>query len=267
MNTGFCDIKISDLVKASWNYKEDNDFLMDKLVENIRRNGQIENIIVREIGNGKYEVVNGNHRLDALMVLKFDSVYCYNLGEISEIQAKRIAVETNETKFSANDKSLADVINEIVDNFDVKDVLETLPYSEMELDIMLGNMKEPDIEPEEAENPYTQKIESPIYEIKGENPAISELFDDKKTKNLVLDIENSEIDEEIKEFLRVAAQRHIVFNYSKIAEFYAHASKPVQELMEKSALVIIDFDKAIENGFVDIISEAEDMIKEDIESE
>jgi hypothetical protein len=39
-------------------------------------------------------------------------------------------------------------------------------------------------------------------------------------------------------------------NFGKIAEYYAHAEPNIQRLMENSALVIIDFDKAIENGFV-----------------
>lgn len=51
-------------------------------------------------------------------------------------------------------------------------------------------------------------------------------------------------------FLKLAASRHIVFNYENIADYYAIATKEMQELMEKSALVIIDFDKALEEGFV-----------------
>lgn len=65
-------------------------------------------------------------------------------------------------------------------------------------------------------------------------------------------IDNSGVSEEEKNFLRLAATRHIVFNYERIADYYAGASKEMQELMEKSALVIIDFDKAIEEGFVQL---------------
>ena len=56
-------------------------------------------------------------------------------------------------------------------------------------------------------------------------------------------------------FLKEAAHRHSIFNYTKIADYYAHASKEMQTLMEKSALVIIDFDKAIEYGFVHLQEE------------
>jgi hypothetical protein len=53
-----------------------------------------------------------------------------------------------------------------------------------------------------------------------------------------------------KQFLIEAAKRHTVFNYRNIAEYYANASEEMQRLMEKSALVIIDFDDAIANGYV-----------------
>ena len=63
-------------------------------------------------------------------------------------------------------------------------------------------------------------------------------------------INESKIAQEIKEYLITAATRHIKFNYKEAAEFYAHSDKEIQELMEESALVLIDFNKAIENGFV-----------------
>ena len=50
--------------------------------------------------------------------------------------------------------------------------------------------------------------------------------------------------------LYIAATRHIVFNYSKIADYYTSASKEMQHLIERSALVIIDFEKAIQYGYV-----------------
>ena len=47
----------------------------------------------------------------------------------------------------------------------------------------------------------------------------------------------------------------MVFNYSRIADYYAHSSKDMQAIMEKLALVIVDFDKAIEYGFVKLQKE------------
>lgn len=66
---------------------------------------------------------------------------------------------------------------------------------------------------------------------------------------------------------RIAALRHIVFDYGQIAEFYAHQDKEVQELMEASALVIIDFDKAIENGYSRFKEDIYEIMLEDTEDE
>lgn len=129
--------------------------------------------------------------------------------------------------------------------------LEVVGFSAQELDAIMA----PDFNSNknEEENPYTQKISAPIYEPKNEKPAISELADLSKTKKLLDEINNCEdLIEEEKEFLRNAAYRHTIFDYEKIADFYAHSRKQVQDFMEKSALVIIDYEKAIENGFVNL---------------
>ena len=96
---------------------------------------------------------------------------------------------------------------------------------------------------------YTSKVGGLIYEPRNAQPHVLECSDSEKTKRLIRDIERSSVDDMEKAFLIEAAHRHTVFNYAKIADYYAHATKEMQELMEKSALVIIDFDKSIENGF------------------
>lgn len=106
-------------------------------------------------------------------------------------------------------------------------------------------------EPErEQEQKYSTKIEAPIYEPKNKKPHLIELCDKSKTHRLIREIESSGLPLEEKQFLIDAARRHNVFNYEKIADYYAHSNKEMQNLMEKSGLVIIDFEKAIQYGFV-----------------
>lgn len=102
---------------------------------------------------------------------------------------------------------------------------------------------------------YTQKIEAPVYEPKNVQPHILELVDKSKTHRLMREIEASNLSYEEKMFLIDAARRHTVFNYEKIADYYAHASKEMQHLMERSALVIIDFEQAIQYGYVKLCDE------------
>jgi len=100
---------------------------------------------------------------------------------------------------------------------------------------------------------YTGKVDSIQYQIRGECPPVAELVDTRKASELLIEIEQAEnVPDEVRKFLRLAAQRHLVFDYAKIAEFYAHAEPHVQRLMERSALVIIDFDDAIDYGYVQL---------------
>lgn len=116
---------------------------------------------------------------------------------------------------------------------------------------------------EDEINDYSKKIKAPIYEPRGEKPKIDDLYDFSKTEKLIKEIDASKLKPELKNFLKLSAYRHVVFKYDKIAEFYAHADKATQKLMENSALVIIDFEKAIENGFVALTKDLADAYTEE----
>lgn len=109
---------------------------------------------------------------------------------------------------------------------------------------------------------YTKKIAIPQYEPKNVKPDISELVDVEKYDKLIQAINKSNINETEKIFLRLAATRHIVFNYGLIADYYAHSDKELQELMEQSALVILDFDDAVANGYVNLSNRLKDLISQ-----
>ena len=130
-------LKIEDLVPADWNYKTDDEFKAEKLKNNIKRNGQIENLIVRELNTGYYEVCNGNHRLSVFKELGFKEVVCYNLGKISQIQSQRIAIETNETKFGIDDEKFSNLLRELKDEFSFEDLVDTMPFTENELKMLI----------------------------------------------------------------------------------------------------------------------------------
>lgn len=124
-------------------------------------------------------------------------------------------------------------------------------------------------EAEDDDNPYTTKVDIPQYEITGEEPDISELVDTTKAeqfeKKISEYLSENKITEEQANFLVKATKRHNVFNYSKIAEYYAHQDKAMQELMEESALVIIDFNDAIRNGYVSLQKGIQELEEEDYE--
>ena len=107
---------------------------------------------------------------------------------------------------------------------------------------------------------YTTKACAPIYEPKNRKPFVHEFVGESKYLALLSAIERSPVSAIDKEFLRLAATRHIVFNYAKIADYYAHSTPEVQRLMEDSALVLVDFNDAIRNGYVRLSKAIEDQV-------
>lgn len=130
----FMMLPLTKLKKAEWNYKQDNEELSKKLIANMKRNGQIENLLVRQLGGDLYEVVNGNHRMDALLSEGCKYAVCYNLGKISDEEAFRISIETNETKFEVDQVQLAKLIASITNTVPMEDLLASFPYNQEELD-------------------------------------------------------------------------------------------------------------------------------------
>lgn len=117
---------------------------------------------------------------------------------------------------------------------------------------------------------YSSYAGAPQYEITStEKPLIASMFDKSKTVELLNGIrlaqEFGQITEEEADFLRLAAYRHTRFRYDQIAEYYAHATKEMQELMEDSALVIIDVEDAIAKGYAKLSKQLDEVVEKNKE--
>ena len=110
------------------------------------------------------------------------------------------------------------------------------------------------------ESMYSRKIQPPVYEITGAEPKIEECIDLSPVKRLLAEIDASNVSESQKEMLRACAYRHAVIHFDQMAEYYAHQGAEMQDLMENNALVIIDYDKALERGFIEMTSRLQHLI-------
>lgn len=102
---------------------------MVALKENIKRNGLIVNILVRELPTGFYEVLDGNHRLDVVRELGIETAHAYNLGPISDAKAQRLALEINENNFEADPIKLGRLLKDLSVEIPILDLSMTLPYT------------------------------------------------------------------------------------------------------------------------------------------
>ena len=74
----------------------------------------------------------------------------------------------------------------------------------------LGDLGVGDVN-EEKDERYTDKVGAPIYTPSERCPFVGELFDKTKYEALIRQINASNVSEQEKAFLRLAASRHIVF--------------------------------------------------------
>jgi hypothetical protein len=237
---------------------------LETVIASFRRFGQQIPLVV-----DKSNVVRvGNCRLEAAKQLGWDTIQIVRTS-LTSSEAIAYAIADNRTAELAewDDDVLAAQLNGLL--AEDEELLASAGFTDEELEELLGEFGDEAGGLGAEDSQYTAKIEAPIYEPKGERPPLSELADKAKTIELCEEIASAEIPEEIKAFLTTAAQRHTVFNFRNIAEYYCHASPEVQHLMERSGLIIIDFQKAIQNGFVHLserlgqiadleLSEAED---------
>ena len=82
-----------------------------------------------------------------------------------------------------------------------------------------------------------------------------------------VDLGDNIIDDKVKKFLILAAYRHVKFDFRSIAEFYVQVDEKIKKLMEDSALVIIDYNKAIERGWIELNDSLLDLIEKEDDEE
>lgn len=121
------------LVNAPWNYKDDDEKQQEVLENNIKNQGQTENINVRPLDTGYYQVGNGNHRNKVFEKQGRQFVLCCVHDDISESEFKRRCIEQNETKFGVDQIKLAGLIKEISGDIDIDLLSETMPFDKEDL--------------------------------------------------------------------------------------------------------------------------------------
>ena len=237
--------KIEQLIPYARNSRTHSDAQVAQIAASIKEFGWTNPVLM----DGDNGIIAGHGRVLAARVLGHTDIPTIELSHMTDIQKRAYVIADNKLALNAG-------WDEEVLGLEITELKEF----GFNIDLLGFNAKElKELVSEKLENIYSQNVDIPTYEPSGEKPSLEELYDDKKAVDLITSIQQSNINEKEKLFLMTAASRHIVFNYEKIANFYAHSSKECQELMECNALVIIDFNKAIENGFVKLTEEINEM--------
>ena len=121
-------VKLDEVEPNDYNPKEKDTPEFRNVVESIRINGLKHPIFVREVkGNDKYVIVDGEQRYTAAKELGYDEIYIYNLGEISEEEAKALTIWF-EVQVPFMEIELAPLVVEL------SQLDFTLPYNEKQIE-------------------------------------------------------------------------------------------------------------------------------------
>ena len=192
--------------------------------------GWVQSVIVnRTTGN----VLDGHARIEEALKLGDETPVPFVEVELSEEEEKKILLTLDPiSAMAAADKQNLEALLHDIET-------ASAGVQSMLADLAKENNLSLNDEEKDLNDKYTKKVATPIYEITGEMPSIDSLCDYTKTMELIEQINNATCSEHVKQFLRAAASRHTVFNYSKIAEFYADSKSKdkIEKTHDKEVII------------------------------
>jgi ParB family transcriptional regulator, chromosome partitioning protein len=114
------------LREAPWNPNAMDPILLAKLKHSVERFGLVGVLVVRPLGNGLFQVLSGNQRLQVLRDLGWDPIPCV-VVEADEAEAKLLAQTLNQLHGSDDLGLKADLISHILKAIPREEVLSLLP--------------------------------------------------------------------------------------------------------------------------------------------
>lgn len=123
-------IEVGKLTLPPWNWKRKDPARSLKIAKSLERFGQLKNIVVRQVGE-RYEVLDGAEIMVAAKTLNMSHLLAYNLGVLSNDEAKVIAMSVDLNKMEVDILWLAKHLKEVA--LADTQVASTTPYSEEDL--------------------------------------------------------------------------------------------------------------------------------------
>lgn len=148
-------VPVELLEGSAWNYKDEDPAMEAALANNLKRNGQVENLNVREKKNGMLAVGDGHHRTTQFQRDGRSFVLVCDHGPISDKELQRIVLEKQETNFPTNKGKLNSILLGLAQKYSIEDLSLSLPWSDKALRKLMNKKKKPVL-------PVVEKKKSPF---------------------------------------------------------------------------------------------------------
>lgn len=129
------EVQVGKIATNPWNDNVQSEFMFDKTVASISEFGFIDPVTVRDMGDGTYQIINGEHRWKAAKHLKLKTIPADNLGQLSEERAKALTEILNNLGGEADQIKRAELLQSLADS--APELLAFMPYGDDELRAIL----------------------------------------------------------------------------------------------------------------------------------
>jgi len=132
-------LDITKIIPAEWNYKKpfDEEDYKERFKASILRDKSAGVIAVRQVEEGIWEAIDGNHRLKAVEELGWTHVDVEDFGKISKYEAILIARRRNYNWFPDDNIQLAALMKEVAPNISIEEMAGFMPDTPDDLENMV----------------------------------------------------------------------------------------------------------------------------------
>jgi len=130
------ELKVSIIQEPSWNPNAMDDDMISHLCHSIQRYGFLVPLVVRAMGNGRFETVGGAQRLAVIKSLGFEHAPCV-VVTADGTEALLLSQALNRIQGEDNIGLRAELVREVLKDLPESDILDLLPESTHSLNAMV----------------------------------------------------------------------------------------------------------------------------------
>jgi len=128
-----------DSIKPNpWNPNEQTDFVFEKEKLSIQEHGFLDPITVRELPDGSYQIIDGEHRWKAMKAMSQPEILINNLGNIPEKIARKLTILANELRGRARRDKMSELLQSLSKDFSTEELYQSLPMQTTEIDSLIN---------------------------------------------------------------------------------------------------------------------------------